>query len=214
MSATGSRIRIEGAGDGDLAEILREYEHFWGDIVLPRYLHHPMFFVEFRDTAFVARDLDSGRIAGYLLGFVAPTGDGYIHFVAVRDDSRTLGLGSALYDTFEKAARERGAVALKAITNPENEGSVAFHARLGFTKMERIEDYAGGGKPRVVMRKPLTQGAGSTALHGDRAVPVRPRSRVRAGRRSGAHAARRAGVRRQLVDGRRDGPLLPAHADQ
>ena len=49
---------------------------------------------------------------------------GYIHFVAVRNDSRTLGLGRTLYETFEKAARERGAVALKAITNPENESEV------------------------------------------------------------------------------------------
>ena len=81
-----------------------------------------MFFLEFGDTAFVARDPGRGEIAGYLLGFVAPSGDGYIHFVAVRDDSRTLGLGRRLYEAFENAARERGAVALKAITSPENEG--------------------------------------------------------------------------------------------
>ena len=80
---------------------------------------------------------------------------GYIHFVAVRNDSRTLGLGRTLYETFEKAARERGAVALKAITNPENERSVAFHERVGFTEMIRIEDYGGSGRTRIVMRKPL-----------------------------------------------------------
>jgi ribosomal protein S18 acetylase RimI-like enzyme len=115
-----------------------------------------MFFLEFRDTAFVARDLGNGEIAGYLLGFVAPAGDGYIHFVAVRDDSRTLGLGRALYGTFEKAAGERGAVALKAITSPENESSVAFHKRVGFTEMIRVEDYGGSGRTRIVMRKPLS----------------------------------------------------------
>ena len=113
-----------------------------------------MFFLEFSDTAFVARDLGSGEIAGYLLGFVAPAGDGYIHFVAVRDDFRTLGLGSALYGTFEKAARDCGAVALKAITSPENENSVAFHKRVGFTEMIRVEDYGGSGRTRIVMRKP------------------------------------------------------------
>jgi hypothetical protein len=75
-----SDIAIGGVGDGDLAEILRNYERFWGDRDLPRYLHHPMFFLEFRDTAFVARDLGTGEIAGYLLGFVAPAGDGYVHF--------------------------------------------------------------------------------------------------------------------------------------
>jgi ribosomal protein S18 acetylase RimI-like enzyme len=151
-----SGIAIEGVRDGDLAEILRNYERFWSDRDLPRYLHHPMFFLEFGDTAFIARDLATGEIAGYLLGFVAPTGDGYIHFVAVRDDSRTLGLGRKLYETFEKAARERGAVALKAITNPENESSMAFHKRIGFTEMIRAEDYGGSGRKRIVMRKPLS----------------------------------------------------------
>jgi len=159
MRGTGMFMRdiaIEGVRDGDLAEILRNYGRFWGDRDLPRYLHHPMFFLEFRDTAFVARDLDNGEIAGYLLGFVAPAGDGYIHFVAVRDDSRTLGLGRTLYETFEKAARERGAVALKAITSPENERSVAFHKRVGFTGMVRVEDYGGSGRTLIVMRKPLS----------------------------------------------------------
>lgn len=149
-------IAIEGVRDGDLAEILRNYERFWGDRDLPRYLHHPMFFLEFGDTAFVARDPGSGEIAGYLLGFVAPTGDGYIHFVAVRDDCRTLGLGRALYETFEKAARARGAVALKALTSTENENSMAFHKRVGFTEMTRAEDYGGSGRTRIVMRKPLS----------------------------------------------------------
>jgi len=150
-----SDIAVEGVRDGDLAEILRNYERFWGDRELPRYLHHPMFFLEFRDTAFVARS-GSGEIAGYLLGFVAPAGDGYIHVVAVRDDSRALGLGRRLYETFEEAARERGAVALRAITSPENEGSVAFHKRVGFTEMVRVEDYGGSGRTRIVMRKPLS----------------------------------------------------------
>lgn len=41
-----------------------------------------MFFLEFRNTASAARDPDTGEILGYLLGFIAPSGDGYIHFVA------------------------------------------------------------------------------------------------------------------------------------
>jgi ribosomal protein S18 acetylase RimI-like enzyme len=151
-----SDIVIGGVRDGDLAEILRNYERFWGDRDLPRYLHHPMFFLEFRDTAFAVRDQGSGEIVGYVLGFVAPAGDGYIHLVAVRDDCRALGLGRLLYETFEKAARGHGAVALKALTSPENERSVAFHGRVGFTEMTRVEDYGGSGRPRIVMRKPLS----------------------------------------------------------
>ena len=84
-----------------------------------------------------------GDLALILLGFVAPTGDGYIHFVAVRDNARGLGLGRRLYDTFTAAAVARGATGLKALTSPSNERSVAFHRRMGFTEMTLEEDYAG-----------------------------------------------------------------------
>jgi ribosomal protein S18 acetylase RimI-like enzyme len=158
-----SEVTIEPVRDGDLAEILRTFERFWGDVSdasILRPLHHPMFFREFADTAFMARqpsdgDTAGGEIIGYLLGFVAPTGDGYVHFVAVRDDGRGLGLGRRLYEAFTAAALERGATALKAITSPGNERSIAFHRRMGFTQMTLAEDYAGSGRARVVMRRPL-----------------------------------------------------------
>jgi hypothetical protein len=48
---------IEPARDGDLAAILPDFERFWGDhpdAGFLRHLHHPVFFREFADTAFVA----------------------------------------------------------------------------------------------------------------------------------------------------------------
>ena len=155
-----SDITIKPVRDGDLAEILGNFERFWGDhphADLLRQLHHPMFFREFADTAFVARRSAVGgdQIAGYLLGFVAPTGDGYVHFVAVRDDARSLGLGRLLYETFTAAAVERGATALKALTSPGNKGSIAFHRQMGFTERTLAEDYAGSGRARIVMRRSL-----------------------------------------------------------
>jgi ribosomal protein S18 acetylase RimI-like enzyme len=158
-----SDLVIDRIRDEDFAEILRDFPRFWGERDSLRHLHHPMFVLEFGDTAFVARRRDaqgagqSGRdgIVGYLLGFVAPTGDGYIHFVAVRDDARGCGVGRQLHAAFERAAVARGAVALKALTSPENEGSMAFHRRIGFTDITRVEDYGGWGRPRIVMRKRL-----------------------------------------------------------
>lgn len=158
-----SDLVIDRIRDEDFAEILRDFPRFWGERDLLRHLHHPMFVLEFGDTAFVARRRDAqgagqrGRdgIVGYLLGFVAPTGDGYIHFVAVRDDARGCGVGRQLHAAFERAAVARGAVALKALTSPENEGSMAFHRRIGFTDITRVEDYGGWGRPRIVMRKRL-----------------------------------------------------------
>lgn len=148
-----SEITVGRARPSDLGEILRDYERFWGDHTLPRYLHHPMFVYEFGDTAFVARRAD-GRIAGYLLGFVAPTGDGYIHLVAVRDDARGRGLAQRLYEVFAAAAAERGATALKAITGPRNEESILLHRKLGF-EMTHVGDYGGTGRDRLIMRRSL-----------------------------------------------------------
>jgi ribosomal protein S18 acetylase RimI-like enzyme len=146
-------VSIDRIRDTDLAAIMRDFTRFWGDRERLRPLHHPMFVVEFSDTALAARRPD-GQVLGYLLGFVAPTRDGYIHLVAVRDDARGLGLGRRLYDTFTELAVARGAVALKALTSPENEGSQAFHRSLGFT-LTRADDYGGAGRTRVVMRKHL-----------------------------------------------------------
>ena len=147
-------VSIDRIRDTDLAAIMRDFTRFWGDRERLRPLHHPMFVVEFSDTALAARRPD-GQVLGYLLGFVAPTRDGYIHLVAVRDDARGLGLARRLYDGFTELAVARGAVALKALTSPENEGSQAFHRSLGFT-LTRADDYGGAGQPRVVMRKPLS----------------------------------------------------------
>ena len=146
-------VSIDRIRDTDLAAIMRDFTRFWGDRERLRPLHHPMFVVEFSDTALAARRPD-GQVLGYLLGFVAPTRDGYIHLVAVRDDARGLGLARRLYDTFTELAAARGAVALKAITSPENEGSQTFHRALGFT-LTRVDDYGGAGQTRVVMRKHL-----------------------------------------------------------
>jgi hypothetical protein len=41
-----SNVTIELARDGDLAEILRTFERFWGDRDFPRPLHHPIFFLQ------------------------------------------------------------------------------------------------------------------------------------------------------------------------
>lgn len=147
-------VTIEQVRYGDLAEILRNFRGFWGEREAVRALHHPMFFVEFADTAFAARD-EAGEILGYLLGFIAAAGNGYIHLVAVRDDARGSGLARGLYERFFDHVAARGATAVKAITSPENEASIAFHRKMGFTNIVGVADYGGSGQPRVVMRRAL-----------------------------------------------------------
>lgn len=138
----------------DLQEILDDHERYWGQRDL-RALHLPVLVHEFGRTCLVARGEDG--VAGYLLGFVTPTGTGYVHLVATREDARGTGLARRLYAGFADAAQRQGAVRLKAITSVGNAGSIAFHRRLGFD-VETVEDYNGPGRPRVVFRRALPFG--------------------------------------------------------
>jgi GNAT superfamily N-acetyltransferase len=137
----------------DLVTILREHARFWGERDI-RHLHQALFVRELGDTALVTRNGD-GEIVGYLFGFVAPVSRaGYVHLVATRDDVRGQGVGRLLYERFERLARERGAVGLKAITTPGNRGSIAFHERMGF-RSTLVDDYSGPGQDRVVFWRDL-----------------------------------------------------------
>lgn len=136
----------------DLREILERLDDFWGEERDMAFLHQALYVHEFGHTSVLAeRD---GRIAGYLLGFTNERGVAYIHAVAVRREERGEGLGRRLYERFQELASGHGALALKAITAPENTGSRTFHAALGFS-VEEVEGYSPSGGARVVFRKAL-----------------------------------------------------------
>ncbi|MER6179873.1 GNAT family N-acetyltransferase [Streptomyces sp. NPDC001652] len=144
-------VQITPAQVTDIQRVLADHSRYWGDRDL-RSLHLLALVQEFGSTCLVAR-ADDG-IRGYLLGFVTPDGTGYVHLIATRDDTRGTGLGRELYAAFTEAAREQGAVRLKAITSVANEGSVAFHRSLGFEA--RVEaEYNGPGQPMVVFTRAL-----------------------------------------------------------
>lgn len=113
----------------------------------------PHFFYELGDSALVAER--QGDLAGFLLGFVATnTGVGYIHLVGIHPDHRRQGVGQELYETFAKRCAEAGAKSLKAISPVGDEGAVRFHEALGFSH-EKVADYAGPGRSRVVYSRGL-----------------------------------------------------------
>jgi ribosomal protein S18 acetylase RimI-like enzyme len=136
----------------DLHAIVAALGDFW-DGRDTAALHHALFIHELGDTARVVRD-DDGAVLAYLLGFVGPKQIGYIHAVAVRADRRGDGLARMLYDDFERLARTQGATVLKAITRPDNVGSLAFHRALGFTASE-VAGYSASGEARTVLRREL-----------------------------------------------------------
>jgi ribosomal protein S18 acetylase RimI-like enzyme len=151
-------LRIEPATVADVQLAKKQHARFWGDRDL-RDLHQLPLVHEFGETCLVARAADGGSsdddlVLGYILGMVTPSAVGYIHLVATRDDVRGLGVGRRLHAAFAEAAKRHGALRLKAITNPLNAGSIAFHTAIGF-EASTVEDYYGSGSPMVVFRREL-----------------------------------------------------------
>ncbi len=142
-----------GATIEDLQAVVAAIEEFWGERDMA-FLHQALYVHEFGDTALVLDD-GAGRVLAYLLGFVTPARVGYVHVVAVRSEERGRGLARALYEEFESLVRERGAVALKAITSPSNDGSIAFHRALGFSVSE-VPCYSVSGESRVLLHRDLS----------------------------------------------------------
>ena len=147
----GMTERITPAQVADLLRVLDDHPRYWGQRDL-RALHQPVLVQEFGETCLVARGEDG--IRGYVFGFVTPTGTGYVHLVATREDARGTGLARRLYAAFAEAAQRQGAVRMKAITSVGNTGSIAFHRRLAFTA-ETVDDYNGPGLAMVVFRRAL-----------------------------------------------------------
>lgn len=147
---------IQTASKADLTAVVGELGAFWGPERDMGFLHQALYFHEFGDTALVARGAD-GVVNAYLLGFLGPQLVGYVHAVAVREGHRGEGFARALYDEFERRVRLRGAVALKAITDPSNASSIAFHRSLGFSATE-VENYTFTGISRMVFYKELAAG--------------------------------------------------------
>ncbi|WP_055585275.1 GNAT family N-acetyltransferase [Peterkaempfera griseoplana] len=144
-------IQIVPARTADFHQVLSEHSRYWGERDL-RSLHLLALVQEFGSTCLVARAEDG--IHGYIFGFVTPTGTGYVHLVATRDDARGSGLGRRLYAAFAEAAERQGARQLKAITSVGNTGSIAFHRSLGFDA-RIVDDYNGPGRAMAVFRRAL-----------------------------------------------------------
>lgn len=121
---------------------------------MSRSLAHPIFFYELGEMARVVEQ--DGELIGFLLGFLAPHDPpvGFVHLVGVHPDYRRHGTGRFLYAGFEAEAKARGCKAVKAITTMGNEGSLRFHAAIGWDAREE-PDYAGPGMPRIVFTKTL-----------------------------------------------------------
>ena len=145
----------------DFDQIIADNADFCGNDCV-RSLHNPVYLYEFGNTAYVVKEGE--KVIGYLFGLYSQTAPAaYVKFVGVRQAYQKKGIGRRLYEHFTDIAREKGCTELKAITSPTNEGSIAFHKRLGMELVGEpdekgipiVRDYGGPGVHRVVFKKKI-----------------------------------------------------------
>jgi GNAT superfamily N-acetyltransferase len=147
----------------DFDRIVEVIDHWWGGPLGT--FAHPIFFYELGGQALVVEK--NGEMIGFLLGFLVHAADqpeagssahapstGYVHLVGIHPDYRRQGVGRLLYERFTDACKAVGCSKMKAITAFGNEGSIRFHAALGWDVQE-IDDYAGPNRRRIVFTKRL-----------------------------------------------------------
>lgn len=149
--------------EADHGPVVAVVDGWWGGRrvadKLPR-----LFFRYFAGTSFAIEE--DGEIVAFLVGFVgSPADEAYVHFVGVRPDRRSRGLGRQLYGIFFGQARRRGCRSVRTITSPVDAGSVGFHTSMGFEVLEgdRTQDgvsthsnYDGDGGDKVVFVRKLS----------------------------------------------------------
>ena len=140
--------------ESDHATVISVVNAWWGGRPVADKLPR-LFFRLFTETSF-AVEVD-GQLVAFLVGIVgSPADEAYVHFVGVHPDYRSAGLGRRLYERFFEEARSRGSRSVRAITSPVNEGSIAFHRRMGFEILAGAHsDYDGDGKEKVVFERAL-----------------------------------------------------------
>ncbi|MEU4227565.1 GNAT family N-acetyltransferase [Nonomuraea sp. NPDC026600] len=143
-------LRLRPADPGDYDRIVAVVDDWWGRpirSILPR-----LFLDHFHRTSMVAEE--DGELVGFLIGFLSPSvaDAAYIHFVGIDPRLRGSGLGRLLYQRFFELARAGHRTSIRAITSPQNHGSIAFHTAMGFTVMGPVPDYDGPEVDRIIFQ--------------------------------------------------------------
>ncbi|OEH94251.1 GNAT family N-acetyltransferase [Bacillus solimangrovi] len=156
-------MNIRTAKSTDYEVISPVINEWWGGRQMAQMLPK-LFFVHFNNTSFIAEK--DGKVVGFLIGFLSQTyaDDAYIHFVGVHPEHRKHNVGKRLYTEFFNVVKEYERKFVRAITSPVNQGSIAYHTKMGFEIVKGDREvngvsvhtnYDGLGQDRVLFVKEM-----------------------------------------------------------
>lgn len=155
-------LRFRRPSEADHAAIVLVADEWWGGRRV-RHLLPRLWFRHFASTSWLA-EVESGRIAGFLVGYVSPDrpGEACVHLVGVDPNLRRRGIGRELEARFLADARSRGAGRVTTTVPPGERVALRFHLAVGFRVVDdagttpihgtpAVADYDGPGDDRVLL---------------------------------------------------------------
>lgn len=177
-----TELRFRRPTEADHARVADVVDDWWGGRRL-RPLARRLWFRYFTNRSWIA-ETEEGRLAGFLIGFVAPDDphSAYVHLAGVDPNRRRRGVGRDLYRRFVEEVAAAGVGRVEAVTWPGNRQSIAFHRALGFRVHDgpgtqpiygtsAFPDYDGPGEDLALLVLELGQGTAAGSPSSARMSP-------------------------------------------
>ncbi len=94
----------------------------------------------------------NGKIVGYLISMVRWGDTGHVLAVAVKENHRREGVGTALLMKAIEKLRKNGANQVKLEVRVGNEGAQNFYGEIGFEPKRVVPEYYSDGEDAVTMK--------------------------------------------------------------
>jgi GNAT superfamily N-acetyltransferase len=128
-------LSVRNSKPTDHQRIISVMKDWWGGRDLT-WMLPKLFLDHFGDTSFIIEKKEI--LIAFLIGFLSSSRprEGYIHFVGVHPNYRSIGLGRFLYHRFFNICKKNHRDTIRACTSPVNKGSIEFHKKVGFSILE------------------------------------------------------------------------------
>ncbi|MGD9537651.1 MAG: peptidase C39 family protein [Alphaproteobacteria bacterium] len=145
--------KIRAARVSDIPELLRiEDNSFAGDRLTRRNFHYLL--TKGKVSCLVEEE--AGQIGGYaMLLFHAGIPLARLYSFAVDPERRKNGVGRALLDACERAARDHDCTHLRLEVRPDNDSAIHLYRRAGFREFDTVPDYYEDHEGALRMEKRL-----------------------------------------------------------
>jgi len=97
----------------------------------------------------------SGKVAGYILGYVKPNRSGSIGTLAVTRRYRRQGIGKQLVNLIMQRMKQKDIKEISLHTRKKNRIANSFHKKVGFRTIEIIKKYYPNNEDAYLMRRGL-----------------------------------------------------------